>query len=105
MRTTIRVGLLLVVCAAAPSLAFAQRFPFERTIQTSGPTRLDVSTDSGKIEIVAGRPGRIVVEGAATVRTGWNVPANAVELARRVAAAPPIESADQTVRLRIPIDD
>src|SRR6185503_19559561 len=104
MRTTIRVGLLLVVCAAAPSLAFAQRFPFERTIQTAGPTRLDVSTDRGKIEVVAGRPGRVVVEGAATVRLGWNVPANAVEIAKKVAAAPPIEFVDQTVRLRIPVD-
>jgi DUF4097 and DUF4098 domain-containing protein YvlB len=56
------------------------------------------------IEVVAGRPGRIVVEGAATVRVGWNVPANAVELAKQVAAAPPIEHADQTVRLRLPSD-
>jgi putative adhesin len=104
MRTTGRIAVLAVLCAAAPSLAFAQRFAFERTIQTTGPTRLDVSTDRGKIEVVAGRPGRVVVEGAATVRVGWNVPANAVELAKKVAATPPIEYADQTVRLRIPAD-
>jgi DUF4097 and DUF4098 domain-containing protein YvlB len=104
MRTTARIAVLAVFCASAPSLAFAQRFAFERTIQTTGPTRLDVSTDRGKIEVVAGRPGRVVVEGAATVRAGWNVPANAVELAKQVAAAPPIEFVDQTVRLRIPPD-
>ena len=104
MRTTVRIAVLAVICAAAPSLAFAQRFAFERTIQTSGPTRLDVSTDRGQIEVVAGRPGRVVVEGAATVRLGWNVPANAVAIAKQVAAAPPIEHADQTVRLRIPSD-
>jgi len=104
MRTTARIAVLAVFCASAPSLAFAQRFAFERTIQTAGPTRLDVSTDRGKIEVVAGRPGRVVVEGAATVRLGWNVPANAVDLAKQVAAAPPIEQADQTVRLRIPSD-
>jgi len=104
MRTTTRIAVLAVFCASAPSLAFAQRFAFERTIQTTGPTRLDVSTDRGKIEVVAGRPGRVVVEGAATVRLGWNVPANAVEIAKKVAAAPPIEFVDQTVRLRIPVD-
>jgi hypothetical protein len=104
MRTTARIAALAVLCVAAPSLAFAQRFAFERTIQTTGPTRLDVSTDRGKIEVVAGRPGRVVIEGAATVRVGWNVPANAVEIARQVAAAPPIEYADRTVRLRIPAD-
>ena len=104
MRTTFRVAAIAALCVTAPSLAFAQRFAFERTIQTSGPTRLDVSTDRGKIEVVAGRPGRVVVEGAATVRLGWNVPANAVELAKQVAAAPPIEHAEQTVRLRVPAD-
>jgi hypothetical protein len=104
MRTTARIAVLAVLCAAAPSLAFAQRFAFERTIQTTGPTRLDVVTDRGKIEVVAGQPGRVVVEGAASVRAGWNVPANAVELARHVAAAPPIEYADRTVRLRLPAD-
>jgi len=104
MRTITKGAVLAIICAAVPSLAFAQRFSFERTIQTTGPTRLEVSTDRGKIEIVAGRPGRVVVEGAATVRVGWNVPANAVEIAKRVAAAPPIEHVDQTVRLRIPAD-
>ena len=104
MRTSIRLAVLVVLCVTAPSSAFAQRFGFERTIQTSGPTQLDVSTDRGQIEVVAGRPGRVVVEGAATVRVGWNVPANAVDLAKKVAAAPPIEHADQTVRLRIPFE-
>jgi len=104
MRTAARIAVLAVLCAATPTLASAQRFAFERTIQTAGPTRLDVSTDRGKIEVVEGRPGRVVIEGAATVRVGWNVPANAVEIAKKVAAAPPIEYVDQTVRLRIPAD-
>ena len=104
MRTITRIAAIAVLCAITPSIAFAQRFGFERTIQTSGPTRLDVSTDRGTIEVVAGRAGRVVVDGAATVRLGWNVPANAVALAKQVAAAPPIEHADDTVRLRIPVD-
>ena len=104
MRIAIRIAVLASICAAVPSSAFAQRFNFERTIQVAGATRVDVTTDRGKIEVVAGRPGRVVVEGAATVRQGLNVPLNAVDLARRVAATPPIEYADQTVRLRIPSD-
>jgi hypothetical protein len=102
MRTIARLALLVVLCTGAPTLAFAQRFAFERTIQTTSPAKVDVITDRGRIEVVAGRPGRVVVEGAATVRVGWNVPADAAELARKVAAAPPIDYADQTVRLRLP---
>ena len=40
----------------------------------------------------------------ATVRVDWNVPANAAELARRVADNPPIQRDGQTVRLRPPSD-
>ena len=95
MRTTARIAVIAVLCAAAPSLAFAQRFSFERTIQTTGPTQLDVVTDRGKIEVVPGRPGRIVVEGAATVRLGINVPSNAVELAKKVCLLYTSDAADE----------
>ncbi|HEX5107753.1 MAG TPA: DUF4097 family beta strand repeat-containing protein [Vicinamibacterales bacterium] len=89
---------------AMPSLASAQRFRFERTIQVSEPVKLDVDTVRGKIEVRAGAPGRVVVEGDATVRVGFNVPANAVELARQVAASPPIEQSGNEIRLRTPSD-
>lgn len=105
MRTIPRLIVLTVVGAAMPSLAFAQHFPFEQTIQLSGPTKLDVSTLRGKIEVLPGDPGRVVVEGAATVRVGWNVPADAVEIARKVAATPPIEYSGGIVRLRDPADE
>lgn len=94
----------LLLSVAAPSAALAQRVPFERTIDISAPATLDVSTVRGKIEVVAGPAGRIVIAGAATVRVGWDVPANAEEIARRVAAAPPIEQAGNTVRLHDPTD-
>lgn len=93
---------VLLVWVAAPSAALAQRVPFERTINVSAPATLDVSTVRGKIEVVAGPAGRILVAGAATVRVGWNVPANAAEIARQVAASPPIEQVGNSVRLRIP---
>ena len=57
-----------------------------------------------RLRSLAGEPGRIEIKGAATVRVGWNVPANAVELARQVAAGPPIEHQGTTVRLRPPQD-
>ena len=90
--------------AGSASPALAQRFPFERSFDVTGPTALDVSTIKGKIEVTVGEPGRIVVSGTATVRVDWNVPANAADLARRVADNPPIQREGQTLKLRPPSD-
>ena len=105
MRNFIAVAVFAAVSTIHPSLAAAQRFPFERSLQTPGPVKLDVSTLRGKIEVLAGEPGRIIVTGTVTVRIGWDVPANAVELARQVAAAPPIEHTADIVRLGRPADE
>jgi hypothetical protein len=94
----------LAALIAAPTPAVAQRFAFERPLVLTGTATLDVSTLRGKIEVTVGEPGRMVVAGAATVRAGWDVPANAEELARRVASSPPIERDGNTVRLRPPAD-
>ncbi len=83
----------------------AQRQPFERAIDVSGASALDVSTIRGKIDVRGGAPGKIVVSGQVTIRVGWDVPADAVEIMRRVAEHPPIEIDSQTVRLRPPSDD
>jgi hypothetical protein len=93
---------VVAALAALPSPAFAQRFPFERTFPVDHPATLDVSTVRGTIEVLAGKPGVIEVEGAATVRVGWNVPANAVDLAKGVAASPPVEQAGTMVTLHAP---
>ena len=90
--------------AGSASPALAQRFPFERSFDVTGPAALDVSTIRGKIEVTVGEPGRIVVSGTATVRVDWNVPANAAELAKRVADNPPIQREGQTLKLRSPSD-
>jgi DUF4097 and DUF4098 domain-containing protein YvlB len=102
MRACSSVALALALVLGTASTARAQRFPFERTFDLQGVSTLDVSTMRGKIEVVAGAPGRIVVTGTATVRIAWNAPSNAVELARRVAEHPPIERDGNTVRLRPP---
>ena len=84
---------VLLVCAttlllAAP--ASAQRLPFERTFDATNDVVIDVSTMRGKIDIVGGEQGRVVIAGTVTVRTGFNLPWDAVAIARRVAAHPPV---------------
>lgn len=93
-------GLAIGIAVAQPALA--QRVPFERSFAVNAPVIVDAETGQGKIEIVAGERGRVVVRGAATVRVGWNVPANAADLARQVAADPPIAQQGGTVTLRDP---
>ena len=51
-----------------PALATAQHFPFERSFDVTGPSKIDVATLRGKIDVVAGGPNRIVVTGEVTVR-------------------------------------
>lgn len=92
----------LATCMAAPALA--QRLPFERSFEISEPAVLDVSTVRGKIDVIAGERGRVVVGGDVTVRVSWDVPANALELAQKIAANPPISREGNTLRLRAPAD-
>jgi len=94
-------GLLLTIATPAA----AQRMPFERTYQVGASAVLDVSTERGRIEVTGGETDRVTVTGTATVRIGWNVPANAVDIARRVAANPPVEQDGSTQRLRPPSTD
>jgi hypothetical protein len=93
-----------IICLTGPVQAFAQRFPFEQTVTVDGPVILDATTIRGRIDVVAGEPGRVVIAGTVTVRVGWDVPANAEALARQVASAPPIERVGKTIRLDSPSD-
>jgi putative adhesin len=94
------VALAMVMTSAAPSSA--QRVAFERSYKVEASPTLDVSTTRGKIDVSVGDIDQIVVRGTATVRYGFNVPANAYELAKRVAANPPIQQEGGTLRLRSP---
>lgn len=104
MRNCLTLAVFVCVCAAVPVPAAAQRFPFERSFDATAPATLDVSTVRGGIVISAGERGRIVVAGTVTVRVGWDAPANAVELSKQVAAAPPMTREGDTLRLRVPSD-
>jgi hypothetical protein len=95
--------------AVAASLVFAtpalaQRYQFDRSLDVSEAITLDVSTMRGKIEVSAGAAGRVVVAGAATVRVGWNVPSNAVQLAQKFSADFTIDRQGPMIRLRPPAD-
>ena len=100
-----RIAIVAAAVVALSATAAAQRLPFDRTIETTGPAALDVSTLRGKIDVRGGAPGKVVVKGTVTVRTDWDVPSNAVEIMREVAANPPIEVAGNSVRLRPPSDE
>ena len=95
---------LLIASELIAAPAMAQRLPFQKSLDAAGITTLDVSTIRGKISIVSGEADRIIVGGAVTVRIGVDVPTNALELAQKIAANPPIEREGNTVRLRPPSD-
>jgi len=98
------VGVFLPAALLIAAPASAQRFAFERTYDVASSPVIDVSTTRGKISVRTGEPGRVVVNGAATVRLGLTVPVNAVELAQKVAEKPPIEQTGHRLRLRSPSD-
>jgi hypothetical protein len=84
--------------------ARGQSFPFEQTVPVGAATVLDVATERGRINVQVGEPGHVVVKGTVSVRIGWNVPANAADLAKAAASHPPIEEEGATIRLRPPTD-
>ncbi len=106
--TTSRIAVppfLVVGFLAAGSQAVAQTFTFERSFPATASTQLDVATERGKITVRVGTTAEVVVVGRVSVRVGWNVPADAVALARSTADQPPLEHTDDTVRLQRPGDD
>jgi hypothetical protein len=96
------VTVLLLTAAAGP--VEAQTFTFERTVPAPPVVTLDVSTQRGAITISTGDDDHVRVTGHVTVRSGFNVPVNARELAQTTANRPPIEQAGTTLRLRAPAD-
>lgn len=63
-----------------------------------------MATERGKVTVRGGTTADVVVVGRVSVRAGWNVPADAVALARTTADDPPLEHQGDTVRLRVPLD-
>ena len=104
LRTTLCVLAALLIVVDVPH-AFGQRFHFERSFDAPPGTVVDISTIRGAIEVSGGVGPRVAVRGTATVRLGFNVPVNAIELARKVAANPPVGQEGETIRLTQPALD
>jgi putative adhesin len=108
MHSLLRTALALAVLLATAAPVVAQRLTFERTFDVGAAPVVDVSTLRGKIDVTAGEPGRITISGSVTIRagiTGITVPADAAEVARRIAEHPPIMIERNTVRLQPPPGD
>src|SRR5262245_48906449 len=88
----------VLVLTAAPDSA-SQRFYCDRSFNAAPGSVVDISTMRGAIEVTGGSAGQVAIKGTATVRIGFNVPVNAVELARRVAANPPVRQDGNTITL------
>jgi hypothetical protein len=102
MHRSLMFPLVAIFATCVPAPVLAQRLPFQRTFELSEPAILDVATIRGKIDVTVGDPGRVVITGTVTIRTAWDVPANAADLARSVVDDPPVERDGRTVRLRPP---
>lgn len=97
------VAVVSLVLAAADAAA-AQSVGFEKAFPVTDAVTVDILTTRGRIDVQAGSPGEVRVIGKVSVRAGFTVPANALELARAVAASPPIELDNRAIRLRPPAD-
>jgi hypothetical protein len=104
-RAPAALSLVVAFALVAATPASAQRFPFERTYSVPADSVLDVLTERGAIDVSTGPAGQVVVRGTVSVRIGFNVPPDALELAKRLAARPPITQDGATVRLRPPTKD
>jgi hypothetical protein len=98
-------SLLLVALTslALPGTVLAQRATFERTFDVTDAA-LNVSTTQGQVDVRGGSASRVVVRGTVSVRVGWDVPANAVDLVRAVADHPPVMLDGRTVTVEPPKD-
>lgn len=105
MRMPSSLSLMAVILAAVPSVALAQSYPFERTLEVGTTPTLEASTGSGTIAVRAVPGSRIVVRGVVSVRKGSGVPSNADALARQLAAAPPVTQSGDVVTVGRIADD
>ena len=96
MSVRLSSALAAALLVTVPALVSAQSLTFEKTVTVGASPSLDVSTGSGEVTVQAGSGNAMVIKGTVKVRTGWNVPSNAADLAQRLAGQP----ADHTERRR-----
>jgi hypothetical protein len=95
------VGIATLALAVPAS---AQLYTFDRSFAPGTVVRLDISTHHGDVVVTASDDGRVVISGTASVRSGFNMPLNAGQLASSVADHPPIQLKGTTLEIRPPGD-
>ncbi len=70
---------------------------FERTLNVSGPVRLELSNGSGNVDIRGSADGKVHITGKVTA--GWSVFGSTEKSIQEVVANPPIEQRDNVVRI------
>src|SRR5436190_11814813 len=106
MRRLLNVWLVTLAVAAGATPAGAQRLPFNRTIDVTPGATLDVTTLRGKVSVSVHDARQIRIDGTVTIRpsAGFTTSSSPMEIARRVADRPRIDTAANVVRLRPPTD-
>ncbi|HTV00174.1 MAG TPA: DUF4097 family beta strand repeat-containing protein, partial [Luteitalea sp.] len=104
MRTPVLVPALVLSLGLGAS-AQAQQVPFSQTVDAGAAPTVAIETTRGQVEVTGADVPRLEVAGTVVVRLGLNVPADALDLARAVAKAPPVTVTGSQVRLSLPADE
>jgi DUF4097 and DUF4098 domain-containing protein YvlB len=101
MRTR-RFGIcgVLLVCttlALAPVRATGADNTFDRTLNVTGPVRLELSNSSGNVDIRGSADGKVHIFGKVT--QGWSLFGSSEKNVQEVVANPPIEQHENVIRI------
>jgi DUF4097 and DUF4098 domain-containing protein YvlB len=83
--------------ALAPTRTVAADNTFDRTLNVSGPVRLELSNGSGNVDIRGSADGKVHIYGKVTA--GWSVFGSSDKAVQDVVANPPIEQQNNVVRI------
>ena len=81
----------------APARSVGADNTFDRTLNVSGPVRLELSNGSGNVDIRGSIDGKVHVYGKVTA--GWSVFGSSEKSVQDVVANPPIEQQNNVVRI------
>ncbi|MCC7008551.1 MAG: DUF4097 family beta strand repeat protein [Acidobacteria bacterium] len=99
------ISLTASACGGVPALlADGKRAEgtFSRTLQVTGPVSLDISTGSGRVVVVSGAAGHVVVEGQIRANEDGmfgRLTLDPEERVRRLVSAPPVEQSGGSIRI------
>jgi Putative adhesin len=87
-----------MVCYSALPVAAAAEGSFQRTLQTTGPVNLDISTGSGSVQVRSGGSSRVQVTGHIRA-SEWFSGGHAEDKIKRLQANPPISQTGNSIRI------